>query len=197
MFTSEGWKRVEEFGDLQYAWLLDVPPTLPWLQFRHYQRWYIFLDDIQFRRIAEKSIIKTSLWPKVCSYIKIWHLYLLNVLWYIPGYYRRVSPPWACFSRNESRGIFIWQFWILYIKPSQMRTKFSLGRWVTRGKKTPKSTRKHAKGSGKLFRFFLFNIMAAAITVMKVIPSDLIKRGEIAILAISVHPNEILLVGLP
>ena len=41
--------------------------------------------------------------------------------------------------------------------------------------------------------FFLFNIMAAAITF----PSDLIKRGEIAILAISVHPNEILLVGLP
>ena len=53
MITSEGWKRVEEFGDLQYAWLLDVPLTLPWLQFRHYQPWY-FLDDIQFRRIAEK-----------------------------------------------------------------------------------------------------------------------------------------------
>ena len=47
------------------------------------------------------------------------------------------------------------------------RIDFSLGRWIIKGKKKPKSTTPYAKVPGELVRiFFWFTIQAAAITFL-------------------------------
>ena len=56
------------------------------------------------------------------------------------------------FQERESRYFHLAILNSFHQTKPEWRTKFALGRWVIRGKK--KSTRKHAKCSGKLFRIF-------------------------------------------